>query len=250
MDGDMADESSSRKVLLVDDDECIREFCAEALVIAGHRVRTAVNGAEALDSLREGYDLVVTDMNMPGLGGLALYRRALERYPYLERRFVFMTGDNCAEVRAALKRTDGICLTKPFKIKELIDAVDTAGHDDLFMMTNTGKRSEQRFSLAIDCMVSSNTPGGVAMAQVLPAAIENVSRNGVGIRYAGEPLKQGDGLSISFSQERIGAVRRAKAVWSKRSGGKECIAGVRLVEPIPIHRILSAIPRIDRAHNF
>ncbi|MBI5827916.1 MAG: response regulator [Deltaproteobacteria bacterium] len=248
----MANESSSRKVLLVDDDESIRALCAEALAIAGHQVRTAANGAEALDSLKEAYDLVVTDMNMPELGGLALYRRALEHYPYLERRFVFMTGDNCGEVRAALKRADSICLAKPFKIKELIDAVETAGavgYEDLYMRENNGRRSEQRFSLTVDCTVSSDTPGAAIVAGAL-ATIENVSRNGVGIRYAGEPLKQGDGLSISFSLERMGTVRRAKAVWSKRTGGKEYSAGVRLAEPMPVYRILSAMPQIDRAHNF
>lgn len=246
----MANESSSRKVLLVDDDESIRALCAEALAIAGHQVRTAADGAEALDSLQEGYDLVITDMNMPGIGGLALYRMALEQYPYMERRFVFMTGDDCRVVRAALKRADSICLTKPFKIKELIDAVATADYEDLYMRENNGKRSEQRFTLTVDCMVSSDTAGAAVVAGDMPATVENVSINGVRIRYAGEPLKQGDGLSISFSQERMGTVRRAVAAWSKRTGRKECIAGARLVEPMPIHRILSAIPRMDRAHNF
>ncbi|MBI5903224.1 MAG: response regulator [Deltaproteobacteria bacterium] len=249
----MANESSSRKVLLVDDDECIRALCEEALTIAGHQVSTAANGAEALDSLKEGYDLVVTDVNMPGLDGPALYRRALEQYPYLERRFVFMTGDDCNEVRAALNRADSIYLAKPFKIKELIDAVETAGaagYEDFYARESRGKRSEQRFGLIGDCTVSSDTPGADIGAEILPAAIENVSRNGVMIRYAGEPLKKGDGLSISFGLERMGTVRRAKAVWSKRSGRKECIAGVRLVEPIPVYWILSALPQIDRAHNF
>ncbi len=249
----MANESTSRRVLLVDDDECIRALCEEALAIAGHQVRTAASGAEALDSLKEGFDLVVTDMNMPGLGGLALYRRTLDRYPYLERRFVFMTGDDCGEVRAALGRADSICLAKPFKIKELIDAVEragAAGYEDLYPRENNGKRSEQRFGLNVDCTVSSDAPGADIGAEILPAAIENVSRNGVMIRYAGEPLKKGDGLSISFSLERMGTVRRAEAVWSKRTGGKECMAGARLVESIPVYWILSALPQIDRAHNF
>lgn len=249
----MANEATSRRVLLVDDDECIRELCAEALAIAGHRVRTAANGAEALDSLKDAYDLVVTDINMPGLGGLALYRMALEQYPHLERRFVFMTGDDCGVVRAALNRPDSICLTKPFKIKELINAVETAGgavDEYLYTRDNRGKRSEQRFSLLVDCTVSSDTPGAAVVAETLQAAIENVSRNGVGIRYAGEPLKQGDGLIISFSLERMGVVRHAEAVWSKMTGGKECIAGVRLAEPMPVYWILSAMPQIDRAHNF
>lgn len=249
----MANESTSRKVLLVDDDECIRALCAEALAIAGHQVRTASNGAEALGSLQEGYDLVVTDMNMPEVGGLALYRTALEQYPYLKRRFVFMTGDDCGTVRAAIKRVDGICLTKPFKIKELIDAVETAGCagcEDIYPRENIGKRSEQRFGLAVDCTVSRDAPGADIAGRALPAAIENVSRNGVGIRYAGEPLKRGDGLSISFNLECMVAVRRAVAVWSKRIVGKECIAGVRLVEPIPVYWILNALPQIDSAHNF
>lgn len=234
----------------MDDDECIRALCAEALAIAGHQVRTAANGVEALNSLEEACDIVVTDMNMPGLGGLALYRMALEQYPYLERRFVFMTGDDCVGVRAALDREDSICLLKPFKIKELIDAVETAGkagYEDLYTRENRGRRSEQRFGLTVGCEVEG---GAGVETRTAPATIENVSRNGLEIRYAGEPLKHGHGLSISFSVGRMNTVRDAEVVWSKSAGGKECLAGVRLTEPIPVYWILSAAPRMDNAHNY
>jgi class 3 adenylate cyclase len=65
------------KVLIVDDDEFIRSVCERVLRAAGHAVAVAASGDEAVPRLGEGWDIVVTDMTMPGkANGLEILRRA------------------------------------------------------------------------------------------------------------------------------------------------------------------------------
>jgi CheY-like chemotaxis protein len=62
-------------ILIVDDDADLRQLVAEFLEAAGHRVQTAPNGHEALAQMRrECPDLVVLDLEMPGMDGRALLR--------------------------------------------------------------------------------------------------------------------------------------------------------------------------------
>ena len=72
-------------ILVVDDEEGLREFLAEALLTDGHSVTTAADGQEALDLLgRQGFDLLLTDLKMPRVDGLELVRRARADLPEME----------------------------------------------------------------------------------------------------------------------------------------------------------------------
>jgi len=84
----------ARTVLVVDDEEEIRETLAEILEGACHRVVTAASGREALDRLdSQSYDVIFADMRMPDLDGRALYREIERRWPHQAERVVFVTGD-------------------------------------------------------------------------------------------------------------------------------------------------------------
>jgi two-component system response regulator AtoC len=73
------------RVLVVDDEEGIREFLAEALEDDGHDVEEASDGASAARRLaRRGYDVVVTDLNMPRKDGVALLKEIKEQQPDVE----------------------------------------------------------------------------------------------------------------------------------------------------------------------
>jgi two-component system response regulator AtoC len=73
------------RVLVVDDEPGLREFLADALRPAGHDVTTAPDAERALQLLdRRGFDLVITDLRMPGLGGLELLRRVRAEQPEVE----------------------------------------------------------------------------------------------------------------------------------------------------------------------
>jgi two-component system response regulator FlrC len=73
------------RILVVDDDEGVRTFLAEALEADGHSVRQAADGAEAMRRLdAEGFHVMVTDLRMPGMDGMALVRKAAAEQPELE----------------------------------------------------------------------------------------------------------------------------------------------------------------------
>lgn len=73
------------RVLVVDDEEGIREFAAEALETEGHEVETAADGAEALAKVRsQGFDIVLTDLKMPKVDGMTLVRELAATQPDVE----------------------------------------------------------------------------------------------------------------------------------------------------------------------
>src|SRR5678816_4920352 len=78
-------------ILVVDDEDNLRDVLVEVLCRDGHEVDSAVDGAEGLRRVEERrYDLVVTDLRMPGLEGPALYRALRARYPEQPPRVIFM----------------------------------------------------------------------------------------------------------------------------------------------------------------
>ena len=116
----------SRRVLVVDDEESIRLLLYDILRLDDHSVEVARSGIEALDRVRsQDFDVIITDMKMPGMDGASFYREVRERDPGLARRIVFITGDTVsADTRAFLQRVANPVLAKPFKIGPLRDAIE------------------------------------------------------------------------------------------------------------------------------
>ncbi len=116
----------SRRILVVDDEENILALLRDVLAADGHRVDTASNGEEALSYLADhGYDMLITDIKMPGMGGQALYQRVKQMDSELARNTVFITGDTVsAETRDFLQRVPNVCLAKPFKIREVRETLN------------------------------------------------------------------------------------------------------------------------------
>ena len=68
------------KILVVDDEAGVRDFCGQALRLAGHEVLTVASGEEAVLRLGEGWDIILTDLTMPGaVDGNELVRRTRVR---------------------------------------------------------------------------------------------------------------------------------------------------------------------------
>ena len=79
-------------ILLVDDEEHVLKRLGQFLTVRGHRLKTAADGLEALRCAEEAPpDLVICDIQMPGMDGLAFLRAARARFP--EMAIVLMTGD-------------------------------------------------------------------------------------------------------------------------------------------------------------
>jgi two-component system cell cycle sensor histidine kinase/response regulator CckA len=108
-------------ILVVDDEPSVRRITRRVLEGVGYRVRSAPDGAVALDVVaREGTpDLVVTDLMMPGIGGAELSRRLRLEYPALP--VLFMSGFSAEHVQQQWGLDcDGSMLQKPFTPAELI----------------------------------------------------------------------------------------------------------------------------------
>jgi signal transduction histidine kinase/CheY-like chemotaxis protein len=108
------------KILLVDDDDLIRESVSPMLELLGHQVTGAPGGAQALQLLDGGLqvDLVILDMNMPGMSGAQALPRMLDLRPGLA--VLVATGYSEEEVAPLMQGRPSVSsLRKPFSLKEI-----------------------------------------------------------------------------------------------------------------------------------
>jgi two-component system cell cycle response regulator CpdR len=116
------------RILLTEDDDAVRAFVSRALELDGHRVETACDGSEAMDRLTEkdgAYDLLVSDVKMPIMDGIALAHSAADRWPGLP--ILLMTGFADQRERADdLNQVIRDVLTKPFTLQQIREAVTEA----------------------------------------------------------------------------------------------------------------------------
>jgi two-component system cell cycle response regulator CpdR len=116
------------RILIAEDEEALRGFVARALTLDGHEVLTASDGAEALDLLiRDGgrFDLLLADVRMPVMDGIALALAVARDYP--EVVILLMTG--YADQRERAHGLDAIIhdvISKPFSVATLRGAVTEA----------------------------------------------------------------------------------------------------------------------------
>ena len=119
-------ESTGHRVLVVDDEESIRELLTRALELAEYDVEAVADARSALERLRLGaYDLLVADLRMPGMDGLALIREARRLHPTL--RVIIITGYS-TEASAIEAVNLGVVgyLVKPFRVPQVLGAVARA----------------------------------------------------------------------------------------------------------------------------
>jgi CheY-like chemotaxis protein len=119
-------------VLVVEDEEMVRDLVATALADAGYDVVIASDGPEALEAAQrrpEGFDLLVTDVIMPGMNGRELSDRLLEDMPDL--KVLYMSGytQNAIGEQGVLDSNVRF-LQKPFTLASLTQKVRSALTDD------------------------------------------------------------------------------------------------------------------------
>jgi response regulator RpfG family c-di-GMP phosphodiesterase len=111
------------RVLVVDDEKFIRDIIADFLGMEGYIVRTAEDGTSAVNELeRARYDIVISDLKMPKMGGLDLLREVTRAHP--DTLTVIMTGFGTVETAIdAMKRGAYDYILKPFKVEEVVHIV-------------------------------------------------------------------------------------------------------------------------------
>ncbi len=115
-------------ILVVEDELLLQRLACRVLSSQGHTIHTADEGQQALDTLKKldgKVDLVITDLNMPNMGGEELYRQAHQLYPDL--RFVFTSGDSHIPSTLSDALQDRlVALLKPYSIQDLKQVVSKA----------------------------------------------------------------------------------------------------------------------------
>jgi len=116
------------RILIAEDEESLRAMCARGLTMSGHDVMTACDGSEAIDLLKREdgrFDLLLTDIRMPIMDGIALALAAARDFPELV--ILLMTG--YADQRERAYGLDALIhdvIAKPFTLSVLRGAVDEA----------------------------------------------------------------------------------------------------------------------------
>jgi len=176
----MASQSrSGKRILVVDDEESVGYFLRESLnkVQRDYQVELACSGQEALALITEKpFDLVVTDLRMPGMDGLRLIEEVRRQSP--TTRLILMTAYGNATVEATAFRL-GACryINKPFSIDQLVSTVAAAleepgalGPDVLMLSDEESERIAQcladlRFEVGAQCILLADVVGQM-VAQV------------------------------------------------------------------------------------
>ena len=144
---------TQQHLLLVDDEQALREVIAERLSDHGYRVEQAGTGEEALERLNEfAFDVLITDLRLPGVDGRQVLDEALARYP--EITAIVITG--FGSVREAVEVTrlgaEGF-ITKPFQFDELMHELSTASEKRRLKAENAYLRAQLQDKSKLDGII-------------------------------------------------------------------------------------------------
>jgi two-component system, chemotaxis family, chemotaxis protein CheY len=116
------------KILVVDDELVLRELMKDFLETAGHKVETAETGMQGLEKLRAGgFQMLVCDVNMPGLSGVELLRLVRSDPAFKTLPVLMCTArDTMGEVDLAFEIGANGYVVKPFNLKSLTESVSKA----------------------------------------------------------------------------------------------------------------------------
>ena len=123
--GEPRPQSTSHRILVVDDERLIVHALARMLTAAGYSTDVAGNGQEALEKVSRGhYDLIICDVKMPVMDGETFLDQLRRSRPSLSRRIVFCTGDlENPNTRHFLKTSGVPFILKPFRLGAVLEMV-------------------------------------------------------------------------------------------------------------------------------
>jgi two-component system cell cycle response regulator CpdR len=111
------------RILLAEDDDSLRNFLTRALERAGYEVVSCPDGESAVDELDTPFDVLLTDIVMPGIDGIEVARIAASRQPQL--RIMFITGFAAVALSAGDRAPAGAkVLSKPVHLREIVAEVE------------------------------------------------------------------------------------------------------------------------------
>jgi two-component system, NtrC family, response regulator AtoC len=196
----MAD--SAKHLLLVDDEDPLREVVADRLSEHGFAVQQAVSGEQALSKLAEfAFDILITDLRLPGIGGRELLHAALERYPDIIA--IIITGyGTVKDAVDAIKQGASDYISKPFQFDELLHVLTSALEQRRLRSENAYLRAQLEERYRIDGLV-----GRSPIMRDLFQLLETVARSSSTVLITGET---GTGKELAAKAIHHNSARRAQ----------------------------------------
>jgi len=151
-------EANNVKILVVDDEDYMREIVRQAMEQQGYMVEEAPNGLIAVDMIRRvPFDIIVTDLRLPGLPGEKVMQEALSIYP--DAIVIIMTGfGNIQTAVEAIRMGAYDYLPKPFQLDELLLRVDKGLKERSLRSENSLLRSELHDKYQFSNLVGNSPP--------------------------------------------------------------------------------------------
>jgi CheY-like chemotaxis protein len=112
-------DTAKARILVIDDDDDLRTLVVRLVQQAGYDADTAADGQAGLERLAQrAYDVIVCDLRMPRMDGVAFYRELERRDPTTSKRVIFMTTHVRTEYRDFVRGVPVPVLNKPFTLDE------------------------------------------------------------------------------------------------------------------------------------
>ena len=149
---------SLKHLLLVEDEAPLRQAIAEQLADRGYQVEQAESGEAALAHLADfAFDIIVTDLRLPGIDGSAVIEAAVARYPHIIA--IVVTGfGTVKDAVEAIKRGAWDFVSKPFQIDELLHVLDSAIEQRRLKSENAYLRSQLEERYRFEGIVGKSRP--------------------------------------------------------------------------------------------
>jgi DNA-binding NtrC family response regulator len=147
-----------KHLLIVDDESALREAIAERLADHGFVVEQAASGEQALERLADfAFDILITDLRLPGIDGRQVVESALERYPDIIP--IVITGyGTVKDAVEAIKQGAADFITKPFQFDALLHVLRSALEQRRLKSENAYLRSQLEDRYRIDGLVGHSAP--------------------------------------------------------------------------------------------
>jgi DNA-binding NtrC family response regulator len=144
---------TAKHLLIVDDEKALREAVAERLTDHGFTVEQAASGEEALQRIADfAFDILITDLRLPGVGGREVLEAALERYPEIVA--IVITGyGTVKDAVDAIKQGAADFIAKPFQFDALLHVLNLAMEQRRLKSENAYLRSQLEERHRIDGLV-------------------------------------------------------------------------------------------------
>lgn len=157
---------ATARILVIDDEELMREFVVELLERAAYRVDATSNGADAITLLeKHSYDMVVTDLKMVPMDGLAIVKHVRATAP--TTRVIVMTAYGTVDTAVeAMKEGADDYILKPFSPEELELGVERSLSQRRMLQENHYLRTESNAQYNLDSMIGLSDPMNTLYGQI------------------------------------------------------------------------------------